>query len=252
MIIRITVITFLFSLTLLTFTYAQTDKNNSAPNTITSNSREILGDELSKAFAEYIDKDQPVTWEIDIPDDYDPENPPGVMVYVSPQNHINIPTGWLSVTKDKNLIWIAARMSGNDIVVNKRIIMAIMTLPLIKSKYKIDPKRIYISGFSGGGRVASMVASTYPHLFKGSLYICGTNFWQNVTDEQLADIKKNRFVFLTGSQDFNLEDTKKVYRKYKKADVNNIKLMVINRMGHSNPKRNKFKQAIEFLDNQAP
>ena len=226
--------------------YAQDIKTGSY--IMQSSANEILGDDLAASYASLIDLDLNITWEIDVPEDYDPANPPGIMVYISPQNIIKLPAGWLSVTREKNMIFIAARMSGNKEPVNQRIVMAILSLPLIQSSYKVDTDRIYVSGFSGGGRIASMVATNFPHIFNGALYNCGVNFWHQISPEQRELIKNNRYVFLTGSNDFNLQDTKKIYSKYKNADVKNIKLMVIARMSHSNPKRNKFSQALDFLD----
>lgn len=221
-------------------------KTGSYEATATANA--LLGKELANKYSHLIDLDLDVTWEIDVPEDYDPKNPPGVMVYVSPQNIVNLPTGWLDVTEEKNLIFVAARMSGNNEPVSRRIVMALLALPLIQASYTINTERIFISGFSGGGRIASMVSTSFPHIFKGALYNCGANFWQDVDAQQMEDIQNNRFVFLTGTNDFNLVDTKKVYSKYKKAGVTNSKLMIIPRMGHSNPRRNKFAQAIDYLD----
>jgi len=62
-------------------------------------------------------------------------------------------------------------------------------------------------------------------------------------------IKNNRFVFITGSEDFNLRDTKRVFKRYEKAEVRQLKLMVIPHMGHSNPTASNYAQAIAFLDN---
>tara|TARA_R110002073_G_scaffold28167_6_gene89730 strand:+ start:1283 stop:2041 length:759 start_codon:yes stop_codon:yes gene_type:complete len=228
--------------------YAQDTTLRTGPYETTGTAKDILGKELSSKYSHLIDLDLDITWEIDVPDDYDPKNPPGVMVYISPQNIVNLPTGWLDVTDEKNLIFIAARMSGNNEPVGSRIVMALLALPLVQSSYTINTDRIFISGFSGGGRVASMVSTSFPHIFKGALYSCGANFWQDVNIEQMENIQNNRFVFLTGTNDFNLNDTKKVYSKYKKAGATNSKLMVIPRMGHSNPKRTKFAQAIEYLD----
>jgi hypothetical protein len=56
------------------------------------------------------------------------------------------------------------------------------------------------------------------------------------------------YVFLTGSEDFNLRDTKKVFRRYEKAGVPHIKLMVIPHMGHRNPTADDLGKAIAWLD----
>lgn len=216
--------------------------------TLTQSVNSVLGTDLAETYSNMIDINDDITWEVDVPELYDPENPPGVLVYISPQNIINIPHGWLDITKKHNLIFISARNSGNKVSVNKRIIMSLIAPTLIQSKYKINTNRIYISGFSGGGRVASMVSTQFPNIFSGTIYICGVNFWEKITNQKLDMIRKNRFVFLTGTEDFNLSDTKNVYARYKKEEVKNIKLIVVAKMRHSNPNRSKFNQAIEFLD----
>ena len=215
---------------------------------IVSNSQEIFGDELSSLYNEIIAKDENIALEIQVPENYNSENPPGIMVYTSPQNQINIPRGWLELMDTENLIWVAARESGNKTFITKRILLTLAGLQYVQENFSINSNRVYISGLSGGGRIASMVATQYPQFFKGAIYNCGVNFWNDINEEQLNLIKNNRFVFLTGTDDFNLNDNKKVYAKYKKANVKNIDLMIIPRMGHTNPKKNRFAKAINFLD----
>lgn len=215
---------------------------------ITSTSQEIFGNELSSLYKEVIEQNENISLEIQIPEKYNPDNPPGLMVYISPQNQINIPRGWLDLMETENLIWVAARESGNKTFTTKRILLTLAGLQYVQENYSINSNRVYISGLSGGGRIASMVATQYPQFFKGAIYNCGVNFWNDVSEEQLNLIRENRFVFLTGTDDFNLNDTKQVYSKYKKANVKNINLMIIPRMGHTNPKKNRFAKAINYLD----
>ena len=96
--------------------------------------------------------------------------------------------------------------------------------------------------------MASFVAIEYPRLFKGAIYNCGVNFWDDKSPVAIDAVRKNRYVFVTGSKDFNLRDTKTVFRKYKKAGVEQIKLMVIPFMSHSNPGKSDYGEAIAWLD----
>ena len=243
----------LISLTIFFPAFAQENSNSAQTGLFKSTSTitKILGPELANSYAEIIGENEDIKWEIQVPANYNPNNPPGILVYVSPQNQINPPIGWMKMIEDHNLIWITATMSGNKIKSSKRILKAMLSLGLMEESYKIDPKRVYITGFSGGGRIASIIAMNYPHIFKGAIYNCGANFWDNHTPARLDLIKNNRFVFITGTDDFNLIDTKKVYRKYKKADVKNTKLMIIANMAHKNPRPRKFAKAIEYLDNNS-
>ena len=71
---------------------------------ITSNIHEILGDEIATSYTNVIEEDEEITWEIYVPENYDPNDPPGVMVYISPQNQIKTPSGWMSIMEESNLI----------------------------------------------------------------------------------------------------------------------------------------------------
>jgi hypothetical protein len=58
----------------------------------------------------------------------------------------------------------------------------------------------------------------------------------------------NRYVFVSGTRDFNLRDTRIVYRKYLKAGAVNSLLEIENGMGHALPNTNTLATALEFLD----
>lgn len=209
---------------------------------------ELLGETAAQRYAPIMPVDDPIEWEVYVPATYDPARPAGLLVYISPQASGRIRAQWKSLMADANLVWVAANQSGNRVSPRRRIAYALLAVAMIAREYKVAQERIYVSGFSGGGRIASMVATKFPGLFKGAIYNCGVNFWEESTPESLELIKNNRFVFITGSKDFNLRDTRRVFKKYENADVQQIKLMVIPLMGHSNPGKSDYAQAITFLD----
>ena len=61
-------------------------------------------------------------------------------------------------------------------------------------------------------------------------------------------MRANRYVFLTGRNDFNRDETRRVYRAYKRAGVENALLMDIAGMDHSLPSPAKLAEALEYLD----
>ena len=208
---------------------------------------ELLG-ESSAAYVPIIPVDETNDWRVYVPADYDPTKPTGLLVYISPTDSGQILTEWKSLMDEHNLIWIAADGSGNRRAGVHRMILAVMATAVIGRQYRIDRARIYVSGFSGGGRVASMVAAEYPELFRGAIYICGVNYWLDNSSVEIEKVKRNRYVFLTGSEDFNLQDTRKVFRRYEKAGIPEIKLVVIPHMGHRNPGAKDYGKAITWLD----
>jgi predicted peptidase len=209
---------------------------------------ELLGPESAQRFEGVVQPDEAIEWQVYVPESYDPEMPAGLMVYISPSDSGAIPGSWKDVMAAENLIWIGANDSGNRARVARRVTYAMVAPAVIARDYQVDSSRVYVSGFSGGGRVASMVAPEYPSVFKGAIFICGVNDWGNRKPADLETIQANRYVFLTGRKDFNRSETRSVHRSYKRAGVDNVLLMDISGMDHRNPSAAKFAEAIAFLD----
>lgn len=227
---------------------------SAAPQTgdfrITDTLARIAGQEAAARIAEVIPPDEPITWEVFVPPGYDAATPPGLMVYISPTQTGEMPRGWDTVMEEHNLIWVAANRSGNSVVVPRRAIFAQIAPVMINRQYTIDRERIYVTGLSGGGKMASMVATEHANLFKGAIYNCGVAFWDQKTPRHIDLIRQNHYVFVTGTLDQALEPTKKAHKRYLRAGVENSKLMVIEDMTHRNPNRYRFAEAVAYLDSR--
>lgn len=211
---------------------------------------EIGGEGFARNFESVVSSDTAVEWNIFVPESYDPAMPAGVLVYISPSNSASIPEHWRAILADKNLIWVAANGSGNSINPRLRIAYSLLAPAFIDRSYAIDTSRIFVAGLSGGGRVASMVAPEYPALFRGAIYICGAENFGRRSKQELERIRTGRFVFLTGSEDFNRGETKRVYNRYLRADIENSFYLDIPGMGHENPDAIRFAEALSYLDNE--
>jgi dienelactone hydrolase len=209
---------------------------------------ELVGAESASRFEGVVAADEPIEWQVYVPESYDPEVPAGMLVFISPTDSGRIPEGYKDVMDAHNLIWIGANQSGNRIRVARRVTYAMFAPAAVARDYQVDASRVYVSGFSGGGRVASMVAPEYPHVFKGAIFICGVNFWGSRKPAELETVQANRYVFLTGRKDFNRSETRTVHRSYRKAGAKNVLLMEISGMDHRMPPVPKLVEAIEFLD----
>jgi hypothetical protein len=207
--------------------------------TVSATLPELLGEESAGRFEGVVEPDEAIEWQVYVPETYDPEAPTGLMVYISPMDSGEIPGRWKEVMDAGNLIWIGANKSGN-----------LVAPAVVARSYKVDSSRVYVSGFSGGGRVASMVAPEYAQLFKGAVFICGVEFWGSRKPAQLDAVKANRYVFLTGKKDFNRGETRSAHRSYRRAGVDDVLLMDISGMDHSLPSAVKFAEAIAFLDDR--
>jgi predicted esterase len=94
----------------------------------------------------------------------------GLVVFVLPWDTARLPDGWGPVLDEKGLIFVSAARSGNDqSALGRREPLAVLAEQNVAHRYRIDPQRIYVAGFSGGSRVALRLALAYPDLFRGAI-----------------------------------------------------------------------------------
>jgi predicted esterase len=172
----------------------------------------------------------------------------GVLIFVKPTNSGDLPPEWAPVLDARNLIWIAANDFGNEEPRAQRVLVAVAALKLIESTTAVDTNRVYIAGMSGGGRIASTIITRFPQRFTGALYIVGADPWPSAEKSLLPRIAANRYVFVTGSRDFNRGEMRRVYSKYLKAGVTQSLLMDLPGFAHEYPNAEQLAQALDFLD----
>jgi autotransporter-associated beta strand protein len=124
---------------------------------------------VNRQWPEVIDYDSDIAgWAVDVyvPPAYDGTKPYGVMVYTTS----DATTGDVlqTASADRNLIWIAPRYIGNGQDYTYRFGITLLALYRAKELFNIDPRRVYISGKSGGARVVSALAFLHPEIIKGT------------------------------------------------------------------------------------
>lgn len=207
----------------------------------------VLGDRSSR-YESLFDAGEEITWQYYVPPGYDPAKPAGLLVYISPTRSGAMPKAWRSVMNEYNLIWIGADRSGNRTKVPRRVLLSLLGVELAAGEYEVDERRIYLSGFSGGARVASMAVIDNADVYSGGLFFCGADLWHLEESPNVELMKKNRYVLITGVHDQALEPVKKTYRGYRRAGIEQTRLMIIRNMGHSTPRRGDFAKAVAFLE----
>ncbi|MBN1457668.1 MAG: hypothetical protein JW912_07445, partial [Sedimentisphaerales bacterium] len=163
------------------------------------------------------------SFEVYMPESYDPNTSFGLLVWISPSPDGNIKhcQGSKELMDKHKLIWIGANNSGNQEDVNKRRIpLALDAAYNMQKLYNIDRDRVYVAGLSGGGRVASITAFHHSDVYDGGIFIIGANCWVKMAvpgqdgfwnagctkprQGFLVRAKKfGRYVLLTGDTDGN-------------------------------------------------
>lgn len=211
---------------------------------------------------------QDESFEVVIPESYSFDTPHGLIVAISPGDSGNVPWNKLPDLLAKyKLIWICANRSGNEHdVYTRRIPLALDAYANMTKQYNINEKRVYLSGISGGGRVASMIAFHYSDLFAGGVFMIGANYWDTLEvpgkkgyffkatfmKPHLSDLLRarnnGRYVFITGDFDANREEMHAYYEKGYKVLLKKTQYIQVPGMGHETPPLEEYERALQFLD----
>lgn len=204
------------------------------------------------------------TFEVLLPPDFDPEKSHGLFLWIHSGDAPQIPRDWEAVLAKHDLIFIGARKSGNKRNIFDRVRMAIDANHNARQFLNIDGRRVYVSGFSGGSRVASMLGVAWGDMFSGTICCMGVNFYTDVEapdgkvygmsylpDEQLLPLVKEacRYALVTGSKDFNLANTKGAWENGFVAEgFRHARFFEVPDHGHRPPPAEWLEKAILFLD----
>ena len=204
------------------------------------------------------------SYHVRVPDDYDPARPAGVIVFIPAGDNPDRGGQYREVTGDRNLIWISPAGVGNKMDVPWREWSAIQAARALGERYNLDPDRMYVAGFSGGGRVASRLAVVGSDFFDGLIAVCGVNhyagvpheeggtidgFWSRPNASLLNKAKQfNRLVLITGSEDFNLQNTRNTFERMRADGFTMAAYVEQEGLGHTFPDAEHFARAVELLD----
>ncbi|HEY7088631.1 MAG TPA: PHB depolymerase family esterase [Tepidisphaeraceae bacterium] len=206
------------------------------------------------------------SFEAFVPEDYDGKTKFGILVWVNAGGRGNMPRGWQELLSSHHLIGIGANQSGNERGIGVRFGLALDGVHNLKKIYSIDEQRVYVSGISGGGKVASMLPIIYPEVFHGAIPICGVSWYQNIpvpgeTNKvyprnfdrpptiTFDKAKLGRFVLITGSNDMNRDPTQATYELgFKKDGFKNVEYVEVPGMGHQIPDTDVIEKAIASID----
>jgi predicted esterase len=154
------------------------------------------------------------------------------------------------------IIYIAARKSGNDHnMIGRRIPLALHAYENIARRYRLNPDRVYISGFSGGSRTAMRVALYYPDIFHGAILNSGSDPFGNagigIPAAELFFLfqSRTRMVQVTGTEDefVKLEDTK-MRTSAASFCVQNLYSQPMRKMGHALMSAQALESAIVRIE----
>jgi predicted esterase len=201
-----------------------------------------------------------------VPSDTSTNRTWGLLIWISPEDGARVPEAILSEAQSHQLLCVSAYKSGNNRHPLDRFRLALDAVFNVCQEHRIDRTRIYVSGFSGGSRIASMLGVGYGDLFSGTLSICGVNYYRMTRGAEgeeypgtylpapgaLARARKaGRFVLITGETDPNRPSTHVLAEKgFKQDGFRNVLVQEVPGMGHAVPGPSDIRKALDFLENR--
>jgi len=208
------------------------------------------------------------TYQVFVPDNYAEGRGFGVLVWISPGSFGGlVKPETKALLAERKLIWIGADNSGNERWVWDRWRLAIDAATAIEGAYDIDPERVYVGGYSGGGRVSSWLTLLMPDVFRGGLFQYGADDWMShpvpdrpgtsfaasfarPSERVLRRVRAhNRFVFVEGEFDVNRVEARLVHAHYRDEGFAKLTWFEIPGASHFTPMPPTwFRCALEALD----
>ena len=187
-----------------------------------------------------------------VPKKYKADKAWPIVVFISPGNGPGGWASWKAVCEKKGVFFCSSFGAGNATRAGKRTRIVLDMLDDVRRKYQIDPDRTYLSGLSGGGRMACSIAFALPEWFGGVAPICGTT--PNAGPAYLRHRIQERLsvAFITGSTDFNRKENEEYMAPYfKELDIRS-KLWVVPKLGHAMPGGDTLAAVYAWLEEDLP
>jgi predicted esterase len=191
-------------------------------------------------------------YQLFVPRDYDGGRAWPLVVFISPGDE---PLGWRHWQRPcekAGALFCAAYGGGNNCPAGQRTRLVLDMLDEVRRHYRIDPDQTYLTGFSGGGRMACSIAFALPEYFGGVAPVCGTNPLPRLDALRHRLHDRLSVAFVTGESDFNRKESE-VYMAPLFADLGiRSKLWVVPKMGHAIPPADVLSEVYAWLAEDLP
>jgi pimeloyl-ACP methyl ester carboxylesterase len=178
-----------------------------------------------------------------------------LLVFVPPWDEAKVPSSWTPVLDRHGMIFVTAANIGNDTnLLDRRDPVALLAAANVMARYRVNPQRIYVAGFSGGSRVAQRLALGYPDLFRGALLEAGSDRMGDTVPLPPTDLlqtfqAQSRIVYLTGARDGGNQDMDRASRQsLHEWCMDNVDLRTMPWTGHDLAEASAFDRALTSLE----
>jgi dienelactone hydrolase len=154
---------------------------------------------------------------------------------------------WQKACAEHGVLFCAAYQAGNNVPVTQRVRIVLDMFDDVRRQYRIDPEQTYITGFSGGGRMACSIGFALPEYFGGVAPLCGTNPLADLTYLRHRVRERQSVAFVTGETDFNRKENEVyLHPQFEELGIR-TKLWVVPKLGHGVPSPAVLGEVYQWL-----
>ena len=187
-----------------------------------------------------------------LPPRKDPKQPIPAILFISADSDA---AGWKSfepICTKRGMAFIAVRGAGNSTPGPKRCRIILDCLDEVRRHVPLDPDRTYLTGFSGGGRIACAIGFALPEYFGGIIPLCAGGDLRE--EPWLRHRARDRLsvALVTGQTDFNRGEIEQ-WKGPLWSDLGlRTKVWIEPNLGHGIPNATTLSNAIVWLEEDRP
>ena len=208
---------------------------------------EVLDSQTAEAIQDIIASDEAVSWQVYVPENYSPQRPSGLLIFLDPKGWGGIPDPWRAVMDSHNLIWIGAKKDEPRPSMEKKVWSSVLGLRAIEQQYALDLNRVYVASLEGEA-FAALNTQLFANEIRGAIYMRGSVFWKSIEASRLEALTRKRHVFMTGTNDKNKQQVRSDADNYRREGIHNVKLIFATRRLGNPPNPEFLDEAIRYLD----
>lgn len=192
------------------------------------------------------------TYELYVPKKLASRQAAPLIVFVPPSPKSSVGRLWKDACEKHGVILSGVHNVANRTPMPKRVRIVMDVLDDVRRRFKIDPDRTYISGFSGGGRVACSIAFALPEYFGGVIPVCAGGDLRKESWLRHRVISRISIAQLTGQRDFNRGECERLHQTEMDEVGVRCKTWVVPNLGHGIPNSGVLDEALTWLEEDLP
>jgi poly(3-hydroxybutyrate) depolymerase len=205
-----------------------------------------FGPDQAKMPADYDSTKQ--RYQLFVPKNYKKETTWPLVLFVSAGDNPGGWPAWRKVCEEQGVLFCAPYGAGNGCPFGQRCRIVLDALDDVRTTYNIDPNRTYVTGFSGGARMACTIGFSLPEYFGGIVPIGGTNPLPKLSYLKHRIHDRLAVAHVAGDTDMNRKEHEEFMHPWWQGIGITSKVWIVPKTGHALPPAELTVQIYQWLE----